>query len=125
MVAILACGNTTLLDGKHGDGVRIEQAPLHKILADAPMQLLLLSHDGLTVLGGEIPAPACELDEAFPEGGDDDEQFGQAGIIRCLKESLHLTLEETLEKLFEDSHAATRGAGRADDTTVVLLERSE
>ncbi|MFO0901961.1 MAG: PP2C family protein-serine/threonine phosphatase [Pirellulales bacterium] len=64
------------------------------------------------------------LDEAFPEGGSDDEQFGQAGIIRCLQESAKLPLAEALEKLFHDSHAATRGAGRADDTTIVLLERS-
>ncbi|MFO0818263.1 MAG: PP2C family protein-serine/threonine phosphatase [Pirellulales bacterium] len=63
------------------------------------------------------------LDEAFPEGGDEDEQFGQAGIIKCLQESIHLTVEQALEKLFHDSHAATRGAGRADDTTIVLLER--
>ncbi|MFO0871827.1 MAG: PP2C family protein-serine/threonine phosphatase [Pirellulales bacterium] len=65
------------------------------------------------------------LDEAFPEGGDEDEQFGQAGIIKCLQESIHLPVEQALEKLFHDSHAATRGAGRADDTTIVLLERSE
>lgn len=64
------------------------------------------------------------LDEAFPEGGADDEQFGQAGIINSLKESLNLTLNEALDKLFHDSHAATRGTGRADDTTIVLMERS-
>jgi hypothetical protein len=38
---------------------------------------------------------------------------------------VNLTIQKTLYNLFEDSHAATRGAGRADDTTVVLLERSE
>lgn len=63
------------------------------------------------------------LDEAFPDGAD-DEQFGQAGIIASLKASINLTLEQTLDRLFADSHAATRGAGRADDTTIVLLERS-
>lgn len=64
------------------------------------------------------------LDEAFPEGGSDDEQFGQAGIIASLKESITLPIEAAMDKLFSDSHAATRGAGRADDTTIVLLERT-
>ena len=64
------------------------------------------------------------LDEAFPDGETNDEQFGIAGIIRSLKSSAHLPVEAALDKLFVDSNAATRGSGRADDTTAVLLERS-
>jgi phosphoserine phosphatase RsbU/P len=86
---------------------------------------------GYEICSWEIPAKhrlllyTDGLDEAFPEGGGDEEQFGQAGIMQTLKNCVNLTIEQTLDKLFEDSHAATRGAGRADDTTVVLLERSE
>lgn len=63
------------------------------------------------------------LDEAFPVGGTDEQQFGIAGIIASLKSSANLSVQEALEKLFADSHAATAGSGRADDTSVVLLER--
>ena len=64
------------------------------------------------------------LDEAFPEHGRDDEQFGIAGIKASLQASVGLPIEEALERLFAESNAATRGAGRADDTTIVLLERT-
>jgi serine phosphatase RsbU (regulator of sigma subunit) len=64
------------------------------------------------------------LDEAFPADGDQmHDQFGMEGIIRSLQESRDLPLEQALEKLFSDSNAATRGSGRHDDTSVVLLER--
>ena len=65
------------------------------------------------------------LDEAFPQDSGDETQFGLAGIIASLKSSVHLPIEAALDRLFIDSNAATRGAGRADDTTVVLLERTE
>jgi serine phosphatase RsbU (regulator of sigma subunit) len=63
------------------------------------------------------------LDEAFPEHGTEDEQFGEEGIIATLQDTADLPLEEALERLFQDSHDATRGTGRHDDTSVVLLER--
>lgn len=64
------------------------------------------------------------LDEAFPAEGDQQhDQFGVTGIINSLKSSRNLPLEQALSKLFDDSHAATRGSGRHDDTSVVLLER--
>jgi serine phosphatase RsbU (regulator of sigma subunit) len=63
------------------------------------------------------------LEEAFPAGGDEEQQFGLTGIISTLKETAHLSVEEALERLFADSHAATKGSGRADDTSVLLLER--
>jgi serine phosphatase RsbU (regulator of sigma subunit) len=78
----------------------------------------------------EIP-PNCRLliytdglDEAFPADGDQQhDQFGLNGIMDTLKAARDLSLEEALAKLFDDSAAATRGSGRHDDTSVVLLER--
>ncbi|MFV1968461.1 MAG: PP2C family protein-serine/threonine phosphatase [Pirellulaceae bacterium] len=64
------------------------------------------------------------LDEAFPADGDQmHDQFGLSGIINSLRESRDLPLEKALDKLFDDSNAATQGSGRHDDTSVVLLER--
>jgi serine phosphatase RsbU (regulator of sigma subunit) len=63
------------------------------------------------------------LEEAFPEDGDEEDQFGEAGIIETLKDSIDLPIEEAMQRLFDDSHAATGGQGRHDDTSVVLLER--
>ena len=65
------------------------------------------------------------LDEAFPESGEKHEQFGLQGIINTLKATANVPLDQALEQLFHDSHAATRGSGRHDDTSVVLLERFE
>ncbi|MCA9203407.1 MAG: fused response regulator/phosphatase [Planctomycetales bacterium] len=65
------------------------------------------------------------LDEAFPADGDQSQQFGMKGIIRTMQDCQHLSLEETMDRLFADSNAATLGAGRHDDTSVLLLERRE
>ena len=66
------------------------------------------------------------LDEAFPADGDQQhDQFGLKGIINSLRNSRDLPLEQALAKLFADSNAATRGSGRHDDTSVVLLERKK
>jgi len=66
------------------------------------------------------------LEEAFPEGiVDKHNQFGVDGIIRTLKAATELTIQDTLQKLFDDSNAFTKGSGRHDDTSVVLLERRE
>ncbi|MCA9120926.1 MAG: SpoIIE family protein phosphatase [Planctomycetaceae bacterium] len=62
------------------------------------------------------------LEEAFPEG-DDDNQFGLDGIVRTLGETKDLSLEDTLARLFDASNDFTRGSGRKDDTSVLLLER--
>jgi serine phosphatase RsbU (regulator of sigma subunit) len=61
--------------------------------------------------------------EAFPAESDASRQFGEAGVAECLAASAGLSLEQTLDKLFVDSHAFTQGSGRADDTSVVLVER--
>ncbi|NLF69748.1 MAG: SpoIIE family protein phosphatase [Candidatus Anammoximicrobium sp.] len=65
------------------------------------------------------------LDEAFPQDGKEEDQFGEVGIIKTLKDSINLPLAETLERLFHDSNEATQGTGRHDDTSVVLLERRD
>ena len=57
--------------------------------------------------------------------GEEHQQFGQKGIVRTLREAASLPLEQALEKLFADSLAATGGAGRHDDTSVMLVERME
>lgn len=66
------------------------------------------------------------LEEAFPAGSTArHEQFGVDGIKETLRQSRDLTLEQALQKLFDDSNAYTKGTGRHDDTSVVLLERFE
>lgn len=64
------------------------------------------------------------LAEAFPEGSDEAVlQFGEQGIIRTLRETAHLSVADTMERLFHDSNEFTQGSGRHDDTSVVLIER--
>ena len=64
------------------------------------------------------------LDEAFPAEGDQThDQFAIKGIMQSLRESRDMPLTAALQKLFDDSNAATKGSGRHDDTSVVLLER--
>ena len=74
-----------------------------------PNHRLLLYTDGLA--------------EAFPEGGDQHDEFGTDGIVGALKAAVELPLDQALDTLFIASHDYTGGAGRHDDTSVVLLER--
>jgi serine phosphatase RsbU (regulator of sigma subunit) len=64
------------------------------------------------------------LEEAFPNDNERHRQFGVAGIVNTLQANRDKPLENVLEALFEDSNKATNGAGRMDDTSVMLLERS-
>jgi sigma-B regulation protein RsbU (phosphoserine phosphatase) len=68
------------------------------------------------------------LDEAFPmlseERTGTEIQFGLEGIIESLKNSVSLPVDQALQKLFDDSNEFTQGAGRMDDTSVVLFERT-
>jgi phosphoserine phosphatase RsbU/P len=63
------------------------------------------------------------LADAFPMEGKEHVQFGEEGIIRSLKASAQMPLDEAVEKLFADSNAFTGGSGRHDDTSLVLVER--
>ena len=65
------------------------------------------------------------LEEAFPNDNERHRQFGVTGIIRTLQAGRSQPVEEVLESLFAASHAATNGAGRLDDTSIMLLERAE
>jgi serine phosphatase RsbU (regulator of sigma subunit) len=65
------------------------------------------------------------LDEAFPPEGDAlADQFGIAGIIAALKESISMSLDEAMDHLFFKSTEITAGAGRHDDTSVMMIERN-
>ena len=64
------------------------------------------------------------LTDAFAEGQSNYTAFGLIGIQDALRRSRAGALEGALDKLFKDSEAITRGAGRHDDTSAVLLERA-
>ena len=64
------------------------------------------------------------LAEAFPSDDPGEvKQFGEQGITRTLKECGKSSLNETMERLFWESQYFTHGAGRHDDTSIVLVER--
>jgi serine phosphatase RsbU (regulator of sigma subunit) len=63
------------------------------------------------------------LEEAYGEYDGEHRAFGLEGIKQMMKQCADRTLEETLDSLFLASHEITRGAGRLDDTTLMLLER--
>ena len=65
------------------------------------------------------------LEEAFPSDDQRHEQFGVQGIIRTLQANCERPLEDVLQALFDESHAATKGAGRLDDTSIMVVERYE
>lgn len=62
------------------------------------------------------------LVEAFPEAPRHNE-YGIKGVVCTLRRTAEQTLSACLDALFQDSYAHTQGAGRHDDTSVVLLER--
>jgi sigma-B regulation protein RsbU (phosphoserine phosphatase) len=63
------------------------------------------------------------LIEAFPgtERGEHRE-FGMDGLIRTMRNTCENSVQKCLQQLFDDSFAFTMGAGRHDDTSVLLLE---
>jgi len=61
--------------------------------------------------------------EAFPPDGETHEEFGLAGVRKSLRESAAAPLSEALDKLFAESEAFTKGEGRHDDTSVLLVQR--
>ena len=65
------------------------------------------------------------IEEAFPDNAEAHDQFGVDGIIRTLKETTDLPLEDALQRLFDASSEYTQGAGRHDDTSVVLFDRRQ
>lgn len=79
-----------------------------------PHSRLLLYTDGLTDALSE---------SALSESAPRNTAFGTNGIRDALRQSARKSLSETLDYLFEASHAFTNGKGRHDDTSVLLLER--
>lgn len=75
-----------------------------------PASRLLLYTDGLV--------------DAFPERAEVHKGYGVPGVSNSLRSARSLTLSDTLDALFKDTHAFTGGTGRHDDTSAVLIERS-
>jgi serine phosphatase RsbU (regulator of sigma subunit) len=63
------------------------------------------------------------LVEAISEGAEQHREYGVNGVVETLKRSSAAPIDRTLQALFDESYAFTGGAGRHDDTSVVLLER--
>jgi serine phosphatase RsbU (regulator of sigma subunit) len=92
---------------------------------------LVVSDDWVYPLCRSQIPPGCRvlmytdgLEEAFPNDNERHRQFGVTGIINTLQATRDQPLEKVLNALFDDSNKATNGAGRMDDTSVMLLERS-
>ena len=64
------------------------------------------------------------LEEAFPDGDDVHNEFGVKGIMKTLEATQKNTLEDAMLQLFAASNAFTDGAGRHDDTSVVMPDRA-
>ena len=63
------------------------------------------------------------LIEAFPGTSRGDHvEFGMEGLERTMKATANEPLKTCLERLFSDSYEFTKGSGRHDDTSVLLLE---
>jgi serine phosphatase RsbU (regulator of sigma subunit) len=74
-----------------------------------PRSRVLLYSDGLT--------------DAFPPDKPGFKAFGVDGLTKALKDTAKASVDEALAHIFKSSHEFTHGAGRHDDTSVVLLER--
>ena len=61
------------------------------------------------------------LEEAFPNDNERHRQFGVTGIIRTLQDRRDKPLDDVLQALFDESNKATHGAGRLDDTSIMLV----
>ena len=97
--------------GRWGDEVIVEDAEYSiQTTFIPPKSRLLVFTDGLA--------------EAFPDGEQGHSEFGIKGIIKALQDSHDMPLAEALAYLFSESHAFTKGLGRHDDTSVVLMEHN-
>ena len=75
--------------------------------------------------GGRVLLYTDGLADSFPlNTAEGYAAFGVGGITDALLASRGRTPDETLDRLFEASNTFTCGAGRVDDTSVVLVERS-
>ncbi|MEX2286294.1 MAG: PP2C family protein-serine/threonine phosphatase [Planctomycetaceae bacterium] len=74
-----------------------------------PSSRLLLYTDGLV--------------EAYADG-ETSRLFGVDGVAQSMRQSAELPAERALRALLDASHDFTRGSGRHDDTSALLLERA-
>ncbi|HET6422077.1 MAG TPA: SpoIIE family protein phosphatase [Planctomycetaceae bacterium] len=61
--------------------------------------------------------------EAFGDVNGQHAEFGVDGVMRTLCQHRCANVDASLQALFDDSQAITNGAGRHDDTSVVLIDR--
>ncbi len=61
--------------------------------------------------------------EAFGEVNGKHAEFGIDGTCRTMALHRDATVETTMQAIFDESQAITNGAGRHDDTSVVLIDR--
>jgi serine phosphatase RsbU (regulator of sigma subunit) len=100
----------TEADGDMPLGVAPDLPFTAKEIGVPPNSRVLLYSDGLT--------------DAFPMDGSARDAFGVKGITETLKACVDRPLKEAMEELFRASNEFTRGGGRHDDTSVVLVERN-
>lgn len=61
--------------------------------------------------------------EAFGDVNGKHAEFGIDGVCHTMAKHRQCTVECTLQAIFDESQAITNGAGRHDDTSVVLIDR--
>ncbi|MDZ4686061.1 MAG: SpoIIE family protein phosphatase [Planctomycetaceae bacterium] len=64
------------------------------------------------------------LPEAFGDVDGRHKEFGTEGMIRTLAKTRQESALDTLQALFDETQAITNGAGRHDDSSVVVVDRS-
>ena len=82
------------------------------------------SHHSVVPPGSPLVVLTDGLEEAFPFGDREHDQFGVAGISQTLVSTVNATTDEAVQALLDESSQYTRGAGRHDDTSVVVVERA-
>ena len=100
---------------------------------DAEAGLPLGIYPDVEYTSSTVPVPAGSriliysdgLTDALPPQGtpNSDLAFGIPGVSKVLQACREKNIEQTLNQLFEVTAKYTGGAGRHDDTSVVLLER--
>ncbi|HEY2252708.1 MAG TPA: SpoIIE family protein phosphatase [Planctomycetaceae bacterium] len=91
-------------------GITLEDTYSQCVSPIPPHSRLLMFTDGLV--------------EAFADDESGHIEFGVDGVIGVLQNCRRKSLDETLQELYEKSFEFTRGAGRHDDTSVLIMERA-
>jgi phosphoserine phosphatase RsbU/P len=110
----------------------LETNKVTQIGVDADGGLPLAVAPGVDYTAGKVVLPPCcrvllysdGLPDAFPQSTSGHKAFGVDGMVKSLMATQKATIGDALDHLFEASQAFTAGAGRHDDTSVVILERT-